>query len=87
MWLNSFLSGLGIGMLAPTIAHIVTKFTSLPMLLGFKSLGLYVIAALINLLVVRYLYRKGFEQGARGVILITFVLAMLLIFTQKLPLN
>lgn len=83
---NSLLSGLGIGLLAPIVAHMLTKFTSLSFPFGSKPLGLYVIAALINLLLVRYFYRKGLEQAARGVILITFVLALLLIFTTKLSL-
>ncbi len=83
---NPLLSGLGIGLLAPLCAHVLTRFTTLSVPFGSKQLGLYVIAALINLLVVRYLYWKGLEQAARGVILITFVSAMLLIFTTKLSL-
>jgi len=81
---NPFLLGLGIGLIAPLCAHVLTRFTALSVPFGSKQLGLYVIAALINLLVVRYFYRKGSEHAARGVILITFVLAMLLIFTTKL---
>lgn len=81
---NPFLSGLVLGLLAPVAAHILTKFTSLPFFIGSKPLGLYVIAALINLLLVRYFYRNGREPMARGVILITFVLVLLLIFTTKL---
>jgi len=81
---NPFLLGLGIGLLAPLSAHVLTRFTALAALFGSKQLGLYVIAALINLLVVRYFYRKGFEKAAHGVILITFVLAMLLVFATKL---
>jgi hypothetical protein len=83
---NSLFSGVGIGLLPPIIAHV------LPMLIpgilshGFKPLGLYVIAALINLFLVRYFYRRELEPTARGVLLITFALAMLLIFTKKLSL-
>ncbi|PPL01890.1 hypothetical protein [Parapedobacter indicus] len=84
---NSLLLGLSIGLLAPLCAHILTTFTTLSVPFGSKQLGLYVIAALINLFVVRYFYRKGLEKAARGVILITFVLAMLLIFTTKLSLT
>jgi len=81
---NPFLSGAALGLLMPAVAHILTKYTSLPFLIGSKPLGLYVIAALINLLLVRYFYRNGREPMARGVILITFALVLLLIFTTKL---
>lgn len=84
---HPFLSGLGIGLLAPLCAHGLTRFTTLSVPFGSKQLGLYVIAALINLLIVRYFYRKGLEQTARGVIFTTFILAMLLIFTTKLSLT
>lgn len=83
---NSFLAGIGIGLLPLLIAYVLTNFTPLSISFGLKPLGLYVIAALINLLVIRYLYQRGLEQAARGVILSTFVLAMLLIFTSKLSL-
>jgi len=81
---NSFLSGLGIGLLAPLGAYLLTRFTTLSSLIESKPLALYVIAALINLVWVRYFYRKGLEQTARGLILITFALGMLLAFTTKL---
>ena len=83
---HPFLSGLGWGLPAPLIAHILSKYTTLPEFFSSKPLALYVIAALINLIAVRYFYRKEQEQAARGVILITFALAMLLIFTTKLSL-
>jgi len=79
----SFLAGLGLGLLAPLIAIVLTQFTMLPASIGLRPLGFYVIAALINLLLVRHFYRRGPEQVARGVILCTFVLAMLLIFINK----
>ena len=84
---NPLVSGLGIGLLAPLSAYVLTTFTTLSIPFGSRQLGLYVIAALINLLIVRYFYRKGVEQAARGVILITFALALLLIFTTKLSLT
>ncbi|WP_257669356.1 hypothetical protein [Parapedobacter tibetensis] len=84
MKINHFLFGCIIGLLAPTAAHLLTLFTSWNMVIGNKSLSLYVIAALINLLLMRFFYRNALEQSARGVILITFVAAMVLLFTQKL---
>jgi len=84
---NPFFSGAGYGLLAPMIAHALTNYTSLPISTSTKPLALYVIAALINLILVRYFYRKGHEAAARGVILTTFALAMIFIFTTKLSLT
>ena len=81
---NSFFFGCIVGLLAPVVAHLLTLFTSWNMAIGNKSLSLYVIAALINLLFVRFFYRNALEKSARGVILITFVAAILLIFMQNL---
>ena len=49
-------------------------------------LGLYVIAAAINLLLTRLLYRKALDRSARGVLLVTFMALLLLIFIDKLSL-
>jgi hypothetical protein len=70
--------------MAPFVAHMLTVFTSWNLALGNKPLSLYVIAALINLLLVRFFYRNALEKSARGVILITFVGVLLLIFVGKL---
>lgn len=81
---NSFFFGCIVGLIAPVIAHLLTLFTSWNMAIGNKSLSLYVIAALINLLFVRFFYRNVLEKSARGVILITFLAAIVLIFTKNL---
>ncbi len=76
--------GVAIGLLAPVAAYVLTKVTAWDMQLGGKPLSIYVIAALINLLLVRFFYRNARERSARGVILITFAAALLLIFTDSL---
>lgn len=81
---NSFFFGGVLGLIMPIIAHLLTLFTTWNMAIGNKSLSLYVIAALINLLFVRFFYRNALEKSARGVILITFVAAIVLIFTENL---
>jgi len=81
---NTFIFGCAIGAVAPAIAHLLTLFTSWNMMLGNKPLSLYVISALINLLLVRFFYRNALERSARGVVLITFVAALLLIFIMDI---
>jgi len=42
----------------------------------------YEIAILLNLLIIRYLFKKGYDQTGSGMILCTFV-AMILVFMFK----
>ena len=46
-------------------------------------LSLYVVAATINLLLARFFFRKGSDRVAYGIVLITFVALLFLIFTSK----
>lgn len=73
---------LGLG--APVAAHLLSQFTTWARILGGKEISLYVIAALLNLLLVRYYYRNEMEKTGRGVVLITFVATIILIFTKNL---
>lgn len=68
----------------PLLAFALARWTDWAMLIGNKPLSLYVIAALLNLLLLRYFYRRGNEHSARGVIMVTFLGALLLIFCQGL---
>lgn len=81
---NNFLFGALLGLAAPAIAHLLTRFTDWAALLGGKDIGLYVAAALVNLLLVRYYYRHTMENTARGLILVTFVATIVLIFANNL---
>ncbi|SKB69735.1 hypothetical protein SAMN05660226_02735 [Parapedobacter luteus] len=85
---NSFLFGCAIGFLAPAIAYVLTLwFDSQRITIGDRPTALYVIAALINLLLVRFFYRNELERSARGVILVTFAAALLLIIVEKLSIT
>jgi len=46
-------------------------------------LGLYVIAAAANLVLIRFFYRQELDQSARGTLMITFVALILLIVIDK----
>lgn|GEM_PF-5445459 len=62
------------------MAFILTNFSSLTIQTGDKKLSFYIIAALINLLLVRYYYRNDLSDSARGVVLITFIGTMVAVF-------
>lgn len=81
---DNFFLGAALGLVMPLLAFTLTRWTDWALLIGNKPLSLYVIAALANLLLLRYFYRRGNENAARGVIMVTFLGALLLIFGQGL---
>lgn len=76
---NLFFGAL-LGLVAPIIAFVMSRFNLIGIDIGSKSLSFYAIAALINLLLMRYYYRNEMENSARGIILITFMSAMAVLF-------
>jgi hypothetical protein len=72
-----------LGLVAPIIAFIMSQFNLTGIDIGNKTLSFYVIAALINLLLMRYYYRNGMGNSARGIILITFIGAMAMLFFRE----
>jgi hypothetical protein len=82
---NSLIQGLLIGAIAPLIAFLLTVYTDLEIMLSSdKPIFLYVIAVGVNLITTRILFKKGYDATGRGVVLVTFIGALLLIFGTKL---
>jgi len=81
---NSFFLGLLLGAFGPVAARLLKAFT--PLGTTMHPLSLYVIAAVVNILLVRFFYRRALERSAQGVLMITFVALLLLIFIEKLSL-
>ena len=78
---DSFLLGSLTGILTPVVAFILSIYTDLQHnYFPDKSIALYVIAAVINLILVRFSYRAGYEKIAKGIILLTFLAMIGLIF-------
>lgn len=70
-------AGIVLGAICPLIAFLLTNFTEVAAVaFPQKPIGIYVIAAAINLIAVRFIYRRGQQATAKGMVLITF-LAML----------
>ena len=82
---DSFILGTLIGAVAPIVAYLLSTFSSLQQsIFPDKPIAMYVFAAVINLIVVRFTYRAGYEKLAKGIVLITFLAMILLIFGTKL---
>lgn len=79
---NSFFLGSLLGVLAPLVASLLKAFSSLGTTM--HPLSLYVIAAVINLVIIRTFFRQSLDRSARGVLMVTFVALLLLIFIEKL---
>lgn len=75
--------GILLGLIAPIIAFVMSRFNITGIDVGSKYLSFYVIAALINLLLMRYYYRNEMGNSARGIILITFLGAMAFLFYRE----
>lgn len=81
---NSFILGCLSGGVSPAVAYLLKVSTSLGTTM--HPLSLYVVAGVFNLLLIRFFYAKGLDRCAQGVLLITFVAVLLLIFIDKLSL-
>lgn len=74
---NNLLTGILIGLILPVLSGIGFElfFTNVS-IMGKRGMP-YVIVILINLILVRYLAKKGSDRTMQGVMLITFVFALL----------
>ncbi len=77
---DNYFFGAVLGVICPLLAYLATTFTELQaMLFAQKPIALYVIAAVINLIAVRFIYRSGREATAKGIILVTFLAMVVLV--------
>ena len=82
---NSLGLGLGLGIIFPVVAFLLMKYTDLQMqLFPDKPTGLYVLAAAINIVGCYICYKKELEKLGNGLILITFLSMLLLVFTKNI---
>lgn len=82
---NSLILGALLGSIMPLMGYVLTTYTQWHTYIGGKALSFYAIGALLNLLLVRYCYKKGWDKCGQGIVLITFLAALLLIiFTREL---
>lgn len=82
---DSFWFGGLTAVIAPILAYLLSNYTSLQTsFFADKPIAIYVIAALVNLITVRFTYRAGKESFAKGMIFVTFVAMLVLIVTTKM---
>src|SRR5690606_11256565 len=77
--------GVLLGAICPSIAYVLTNFTELTTTaFSQKPIAIYVIAAAINLVEVRFIYRSGREATAKGIVLITFLAMVAMVLLLKI---
>jgi len=82
---NSILTGLLIGAIAPILSLLLTYYTLLQQTIApNKPTVLFLIAGVINLILMRMVYKKGFDNMGKGIMLITFVSMLIILYTQKI---
>ncbi|QNL49975.1 hypothetical protein H8S90_25370 [Olivibacter sp. SDN3] len=82
---NHLFAGIIVGAIAPIIACLFAEHTVLHERFADKPLTLYMIAGTVNLLLLRYFYKKDASQTAGGVIAITFMgIILLLVFKENI---
>ena len=79
--------GILIGSIAPLVAFIMTHFNLTGIDIGNKSLSFYALGAILNLILMRYYYRKELGNTAGGIILVTFIGALLVFFLHEATLG
>lgn len=79
--IDNFYVGLLLGLIMPVIAYVLCRWPDGGLVLAGKPAAVFVLAGLVNLLLVRWFYRQGSESSARGVMLITFAAALMLFYT------
>jgi len=69
-------------MIFPVIAFLLVK-GGMGNLINNKPFALYAVIVLLNLLIMRYFYHFRLTKSGQGVILITFLIAMFLLFSNN----
>lgn len=84
---NNLFFGIFFGALAPIVAFLLSTYTNLlDTYFSQKPFVFYAIAVLINLIVMRFLFRGQKESTAKGILITTFVAMLVYLFKQRLSL-
>jgi len=81
---NNLWIGVGIGAAFPALAHVLVRFTDLELhFLPQKPMAIYTLAVLVNLVLLRFVYRAGNDHTGKGILVSTFLAMLLYLLTHK----
>lgn len=72
--------GFGVGLLFPAIAYFIVEIIKKNLTFLGKDDLLYIGCVAINLLLLKYAYKKDMELAAKGIISATFICAFIFFF-------
>lgn len=82
---DSFLKGILIGIIAPLVSYLIHNYTTIQQtFFAQKPIAIFVIAGGINLLLLRMVYKKGWDNTGRGIMFITFLSLLAVLYTHKI---
>ena len=84
---NNIWIGMAIGLIFPLLAYLLTTYTTMAdRMFPTKPFLLYMVAAVINLVLIRLFYRKtpSLETSAKGVMLVTFLGMLVFLYFHKM---
>lgn len=82
---DSIILGIALGAIFPLLAYFISDFTDIgTTYFSQKPIGIYVLAAVANLVAVRFIYRSGREATAKGIVLITFIAMVAMVFLFRI---
>lgn len=77
---NNLLLGILLGAMTPIIAFLLDEYTPLGARFVDKPLTLYAIGGAVNLLMVRYYYKQQASKTGGGIMGITFIGLLLILY-------
>lgn len=84
---NSFWLGLLIGIVFPLIAFLLAQYTDiLTTVFKGRVIGLYGVALLLNMLLVRQCFRPSLQKDniGKGIVMISFLALILFLYNYKI---
>ncbi|UKJ06970.1 hypothetical protein [Solitalea lacus] len=77
---DNFLLGLGLGAIIPALTFFLVEFIHLGDKLGIRDSSVYLLGMIVNLLLVRYYFKKEINNTGKGVFLVSFVVVLAVFF-------
>ncbi len=77
---DNFAQGLAIGATLPILTFVLIEFLKTQMEVFARDKFIYIICVGANVLILRYFIKKEFDQTAKGILMVTFIYALLFFY-------
>ncbi|SMO33036.1 hypothetical protein [Solitalea koreensis] len=80
---DSFLLGVGLGLITPLISYLLVEYIHLGDKLGLRDSSIYMLGMIVNLLLVRYFFKSEISKTGKGIFLVSFLVVLTVFFFKK----